>query len=144
MKTKMIITGLLALAFCLPTALAQDEKKKKDGAKKKGPPSKEQILKRFDKDGDGGLSKEELGKMHEKMAARLLKAGDKDGDGALSKKEFDALELPKRKAGEGGKKKGGRVQFSEKFERRVETPGVFCRGRDAFPKRPAGTTPIAS
>lgn len=107
MKTKMIITGLLALAFCLPTALAQDEKKK-DGAKKKGPPSKEEILKKFDKDGNGALSKEELAEMPERMSARLLKAGDKDGDGALSKKEFAALELPKRGAGEAGKKKGGK------------------------------------
>jgi hypothetical protein len=113
MKTKlMMVTGLLALAFCLPTALAQDEEKK-DKPKRKGPPSKEQILKKFDENQDGALCKEELGKMPERMSARLLKLGDKDGDGALSKEEVEALDLSKRKPDD-GKKKGDRKKKGDK------------------------------
>ncbi len=110
MKTNlMMMTGLLALAFCLPNALAQDEKK--DKPKRKGPPSKEAILKRFDENKDGALSKEEIAKMPERMSARLLKKWDKDGDKALSKEEVDAIKFPERKPEKkDGEKKDGAAE----------------------------------
>lgn len=114
MKTKlMLVTGLMALAFCLPTALAEDGDKEKKKKRPKGPPSKERILKKFDKNEDGALSKEELAEMPEKMSTRLLEKWDKDEDGALSKEEVDAIKFPERKPGDrppkkkGDKKKGG-------------------------------------
>jgi hypothetical protein len=104
MKTKLtIVVGLLACSFCLPDAFAQD-----DPAKPKRPargPSKERIMKRFDKDQDGALSKEEIAAMPERMRANMLKKWDKDESGDLSKEEVDAIKFPERRPG-GAKKDG--------------------------------------
>ena len=51
-----------------------------------------EILKKFDKDGDGKLSQDEVKAMHEARQAEILKKFDKDGDGKLSDDERDAMQ----------------------------------------------------
>jgi len=111
MKTNLtMLVGLLALGFCLPNALGEEPPAKKKGP----PPSKEGILKKWDKNTDGALSKEELAEMPERMSANLLKRGDKDGDGALSKEEVDELKFPE------APKKGKEGDAPEKKEKAPE------------------------
>ena len=57
-------------------------------------PSREEVLKKFDKDGDGKLSEEEKGEFAKAMASRgrklpphLMEKFDKDGDGKLNEEE---------------------------------------------------------
>lgn len=87
----------LALALVLVLvggsfAHAGDAEKKTD----KKAAKKAELLKRFDKDGDGQLSKDEKKAMHEELKkereAELLKKFDKDGDGKLSPEEKKAAE----------------------------------------------------
>ena len=61
-------------------------------------PSKEEILKKFDTDGDGKLNEEERKKVRDEMVSRrsglpplLAKKFDKDGDGKLSEDERAAF-----------------------------------------------------
>jgi len=94
------ISTLLALAVlaCLPLAAsAQDGAKKRHG-------KKEALLKKFDKDGDGKLSKEERAAAKEfkdkrrgeegrggKLRGKILRRFDKDGDHKLNETEREAL-----------------------------------------------------
>ena len=115
-----------------------------DGARK-GPkrpngPRHEEILKKFDKDGDGKLSEEERAAakaaMKEKMEARraeVLKAHDKDGDGKLNDEERKAARAefgpPKRpmgkckcKKGEGADSEGPRGPRGQKGQKGQRGP----------------------
>ena len=87
-------TPSLALAVILGTcgfAAAQEKPKRSDR------PIAQEMLKKFDKDGDGKLSDEERKAMredmravHEKREAEMLKKFDTDGDGKLSDEEKKA------------------------------------------------------
>lgn len=112
MKTNLtLLVGLLALGFCVP-ATAQDKDKPK---KQRTPPSKESILKKWDKDKDGALSKDELAAMPERMKANLLKRGDKDNNGELSKEEVDGLKFGRRDGAKGkGKGDGAKKKDQDK------------------------------
>ncbi|MBL4886099.1 MAG: EF-hand domain-containing protein [Planctomycetaceae bacterium] len=70
------------------------------GAGRKGKPTPENFLKRFDKDGNGSVSKNEL---PEKMQARFAKI-DTNSDGKLDLKEIKALQA--KMAARGGKGHG--------------------------------------
>ena len=105
------ISTLLALAMlaCLPLAAsAQDGAKKRHG-------KKEALLKKFDKDGDGKLSKEERAAAKEfkdkrrgeegrggKLRGKILRRLDKDGDHKLNDEERGDL----KKFMESHRKKG--------------------------------------
>ncbi len=94
MKRKLLpLLSLFSLALCLFGNPSAGPEKKKPGF-----PSGEEILKKFDADGDGQLSEEERKKVREEMASRrsglpplLAKQFDKDGDGKLSEEERDAF-----------------------------------------------------
>jgi hypothetical protein len=104
MRNAITVLSILALLACLPaTASAQDGAKKKHGKKH------EALLKKFDKDGDGKLSKEEKAAAREFRDAhrkdgdqggkegkrglrkKILERFDKDGDHKLSEAERAAL-----------------------------------------------------
>ena len=88
------ITGLLLFAsFALFSSAAPDGKKKFPGDGK-GFPNREEMIKKFDKDGDGKLNEEERAAVREEMKGRkdeLLKKFDADGDG---KHESRRLPMP--------------------------------------------------
>jgi Ca2+-binding EF-hand superfamily protein len=99
MRKAITVLSILGLLACLPaTASAQDGAKKKHGKKH------EALLKKFDKDGDGKLSKEERAAAKEfkdkrkgeegrggKLRGKILRRFDKDGDHKLSDAERAAL-----------------------------------------------------
>ncbi len=99
MRNAITVLSILALLACVPaTASAQDGAKKKHGKKH------EALLKKFDKDGDGKLSKEERAAAKEfkekrkgeegrggKLRGKILRRFDKDGDHKLSDAERAAL-----------------------------------------------------
>lgn len=89
MKT---IKALTALTILLGTCLIAGAEGKPDKPQRKGPPP--EMLKKFDKDGDGTLSKEEKDAMREAMKEHhkdRAKEFDKDGDGKLSEAEREAM-----------------------------------------------------
>jgi len=76
------------------------------------------MIERFDTDGDGGLSAEEMPRRH--GAINLLEKADTDGNGSISKAEFDTAqaiveEIRKRQHHRGGpeKHRAGAGQDSE-------------------------------
>ncbi len=88
MKTKSLIALSVLIGSCM-VVQAQD-KPKREG--RPGPPP--ELLKKFDKDGDGKLSEEERKAMREAHQAsmeerrkEMLEKYDKDGDGQLSEEE---------------------------------------------------------
>lgn len=112
---QLIAAALLAGGLSIGFAVAQDAPKGK--GKGKGPvdPAKraEMILKQFDKDGDGFLSKEEFAATP--LAARVKEKGgdvdkffaarDTDKDGKLSKEELAAPPAGGKGKGKGKGKK---------------------------------------
>ena len=93
---KKILIFLSAIGLMVGT-YAKPEKAGKRPSPGEGRPSREEIIKKFDKDGDGKLSDEEKAELRKKMAERsgggrklppfLMKKFDKDGDGKLSDEE---------------------------------------------------------
>ena len=93
---KKILLLISSLAFAIGVS-AKPEKGEKKGNPSEGRPSREEIIKKFDKDGDGKLSDEEKAELRKKMAERsgggrklppfLMKKFDKDGDGKLNEEE---------------------------------------------------------
>jgi hypothetical protein len=86
---KLLLTFISMI--CLSIGLSAKPEKKGKGDKS-GRPSREEILKKFDKDGDGNLSDEEKAEIRKTMAnrtppAHILEKFDKDGDGKLSDEE---------------------------------------------------------
>ncbi|MEK9632957.1 MAG: EF-hand domain-containing protein [Opitutae bacterium] len=91
----LLTAGILAFGL--------NAKPEREGGKKGGPPegrpSREEVMKKFDKDGDGKLSEEEKAELRKAIAQRggrpggrrpppeLMKKFDKDGDGKLSESE---------------------------------------------------------
>ena len=90
---KKISGTLLFVSFALCLFAAPNGKKKSAGGGK-GFPNREEMIKRFDKDGDGKLNEEERAAVRKEMKGRkddLLKKFDADGDGKLSDKEREAI-----------------------------------------------------
>jgi len=113
----MILTVALSLMAGLAFA-AEDAEKKKGKGKGKMDPAKraEMMIKQFDTDKDGKISKEEFAaskigqrvkeKGGDEAVDKFFKARDKDGDGFLCKDELAAP--PKKGKGKGkGKAKDG-------------------------------------
>ena len=94
MKKILIFLSAIGLSIGL---YAKPEKDGKKPGSFEGRPSREEIIKKFDKDGDGKLSDEEKAELRKKMAERsgggrklppfLMKKFDNDGDGKLSDEE---------------------------------------------------------
>jgi hypothetical protein len=93
MKTKTWMT-LGALAGTCLIATAQDEQQRPNRPQRPMGPPPPELVKEFDKDGDGKLSEDERKAMHEAVRARMeerrkemLAKYDTDGDGKLSPEE---------------------------------------------------------
>ena len=94
MKKILFIVSIFAFAIGIHAKSENDGKKTVRG---EGRPSREEIMKKFDKDGDGKLNDEEKAELRKRMAERsggrsklppfLMKKFDKDGDGKLSEEE---------------------------------------------------------
>ena len=90
MKTTKLITLGALIGTC---SFAAAEGQKPDGP----PPERPQqmipaeILKKFDKDGDGKLSPDEAKAAREARQAEMMKKFDKNGDGELSEDERKAM-----------------------------------------------------
>ena len=90
MKITLFTISLLFSGFCLS---AKPEKGKKSGGPPEDRPSREEMLKKFDTDGDGKLSDDEKAEARKTMMAKrkmppfLVKKFDKDGDGELNEEE---------------------------------------------------------
>ena len=87
MKLLLTLLTVFSLAFGLT---AKPEKGSKGD--RSGRPSREEMMKKFDKDGDGKLSDDEKAEIRKAMAnrkppAHILEKFDKDGDGKLSDDE---------------------------------------------------------
>jgi hypothetical protein len=123
MKT---IKALTALTILLGTCLIAGAEGKPDKPHRKGPPP--EMLKKFDKDGDGTLSKEEKDAMREAMKELhkdKAKEFDKDGDGKLSEAEREAM------------KEARKAEFLKKFD--TDGDGKLSdEERKAMPERPHG------
>src|SRR5438093_2212209 len=61
------------------------------------PSSREEILKKYDKNGDGKLDEEERAALRKDREADLLKKYDKNGDGKLDENERQAMREEMRK-----------------------------------------------
>ena len=120
MKKFLTILATVMLACGLS---AKPERPEREGGKKGGPPegrpSREEMIKKFDKDGDGKLNDDEKAELRKAMASKggpggrrlpphLLKKFDKDGDGKLSEDERAEL----RKGMEARRK-----EFMAKFDK---------------------------
>ena len=99
MKFKnLTLIGASALVLGLSTSFAENGKK---GDKEGKKPSKEEILKKFDTDGDGELSETEKAAAKANKGKRpskeeILAKFDADGDGKLSDTEKSAAKAAKK------------------------------------------------
>ena len=114
MKKLLLLITFLAAATGI---IAEPEKKGKKLGSSEGRPSREEVMKKFDKDGDGKLNEEEKAELRKKMAERgagrkvppfILEKFDKDGDGKLNGDE----RAEARKAME-----ARRAEMIEKFDK---------------------------
>jgi Ca2+-binding EF-hand superfamily protein len=110
---------LLLITFLAATTgmIAKPEKGGKKPGSDEGRPSREEVMKKFDKDGDGKLNEEEKAELRKQMAERgagrkvppfIMEKFDKDGDGKLSEDE----RAEARKAME-----ARRAEMIEKFDK---------------------------
>ena len=114
MKKVLLSISVLSLATGM---IAKPEKGGKKPGSGEGRPSRQEVMKKFDKDGDGKLNQEEKAELRKKMAERgagrripplVLEKFDKDGDGKLSEDERATA----RKAME-----ARRAEMIEKFDK---------------------------
>lgn len=95
--TRLLLTGIVATLACSMTTYAQGDgpgKGDKKGAHRGGGPGHAEMIKKFDKDGDGKLSEDERKEMKAAMQkhraatkAKMLERFDADNDGKLSEEE---------------------------------------------------------
>ena len=92
---KRILTFLSVLGLSIGLYAKPEKGGKKPGSGE-GRPSREEVMKKFDKDGDGKLNEEEKAELRKQMAERgagrkippfIMQKFDKDGDGKLSQDE---------------------------------------------------------
>ena len=107
---KLLLT-FVSLIFLTIGLVAKPEKKGKGDRPSR--PSKEEIIKKFDKDGDGKLSEEEKAEIRKSMAnrqppAHIIEKFDKDGDGKLSPEERKAAMEARSKLSQGKGKGAGK------------------------------------
>ena len=114
MKKVLLSISVLSLATGM---IAKPEKGGKKPGSGEGRPSRQEVMKKFDKDGDGKLNEEEKAELRKKMAERgagrripplVLEKFDKDGDGKLNEDERATA----RKAME-----ARRAEMIEKFDK---------------------------
>ena len=114
MKKALLLISVLSLATGI---IAKPEKGGKKPGSGEGRPSREEVMKKFDKDGDGKLNEEEKAELRKQMAERgagrkvppfIMEKFDKDGDGKLSEDE----RAEARKAME-----ARRAEMIEKFDK---------------------------
>jgi len=114
MKKILIFLSAIGLTIGL---YAKPEKGGKKTGSGEGRPSREEVMKKFDKDGDGKLNEEEKAELRKQMAERgagrkvppfIMEKFDKDGDGKLSEDE----RAEARKAME-----ARRAEMIEKFDK---------------------------
>ena len=106
---KKILIFLSAIGLMIGM-YAKPEKAGKRASPGEGRPSREEIMKKFDKDGDGKLSDEEKAEARKAMEARrkeMIEKFDKDGDGKLNEEERKVAMASRPKPGEGAKPEGG-------------------------------------
>ena len=90
MKKALFITLGLALSGVLARAA--------DGeVKPAAPPGREEIIKKYDKNGDGKLDQDERAAFMKDRQAESLKTYDKNGDGKLDESELQARREDARK-----------------------------------------------
>ena len=95
--TRILLTGISIAMATSMTAYAQgNQRGQGKGGQRKGPPP--EMVKQFDKDGDGKLSEEErkearaaMEKRREAGKAKMLERFDADGDGKLSDEERNKM-----------------------------------------------------
>ena len=109
---KKFLTILAAVTLACGLNAMPDREGGKKGGPPEGRPSREEVMKKFDKDGDGKLSESERAELRKTMEARrkeFMAKFDKDGDGKLNEEERKAAMAARPKPGEGrpeGKPRG--------------------------------------
>lgn len=132
MKTSSVSTLLLTAALLAVPALAQNDPNPKEAAPGAGGPMKQKhrdLVRQYDKNGDGRLDEEEKAAAHAAMRRegrgederrkQKLKQFDKDGDGRLN----EAERAEAQKAGEMAGKNGGGDKFREQMRKRFDQDG---------------------
>jgi hypothetical protein len=139
MKTTLFTTLAALVGTCM-IASAQGEKKRPN--RPHGPPP--EMVKEFDKDGDGKLSDDERTAMREAMKAKaeerrkeMIKKYDTDGDGKLSKEEREKAGADRKAEMLKRYDKNGDGELSQ--EERAEMPRP--PRRDGGPGGPGGKPP---
>ena len=98
---KVLLAALTFSLFALGV-FAKPEKGSKKSGSPEGRLSKEEMIKKFDKDGDGKLSKKERAEIRRRIPQVLVKKFDKDEDGKLNDEERaearQAMEARKKEA----------------------------------------------
>jgi hypothetical protein len=152
------ILGFVCVAslLCVSVASAQEEgaKKGRRGGPRGGGFNREEVIKKYDKDGDGKLSDDEKAEARKDMEAdmakrreEMTKKYDKDGDGKLNDEE--RAELRKEFAGRGGRGPGGaggpsREEMLKKFDKDKDgklSEEERAEMRKEFPGRRGGRRP---
>jgi len=129
-------TTVLACVFLLLAAVANAQPPKPkpgrpgEGRGRGGMPGIDELLKRFDANKDGKLTKDEL---PEQAAERIMRA-DVDGDGAVTKKELEEV----RKRFTGGQRGGGEgrgMPNPEQLFKRLDADGDGKLSKKELPER---------
>ena len=145
MKTKLAMLTMAALMGAGVSATAQDGPPPGPHGPK-GPPPPE-VIKKFDKDGDGKLSEEERAAMREARKAEMearhkenLAKYDTDKDGKLSDAEKEAMRAARKKELLAKYDKDGDGKLSEE-ERKAAIEAGDMRPRGERGPRPDGPRP---
>ena len=129
MKLLLTLLTVFSLAFGLT---AKPEKGSKGD--RSGRPSREEMMKKFDKDGDGKLSDDEKAEIRKAMAnrkppARILEKFDKDGDGKLS--DDEKAEIRKEMMAKFDKDGDGKLSPDErKAAMQARSKGSSSKGKE--------------
>lgn len=130
MKTSSVSPLLLAVALLAVPALAQNEMKAPEAADGKMSKNLQELIKKYDKNGDGKLDEDEKAAAHAAMRKegaggamdrykQILMRFDKDGDGKLN----DAERAEAEKARAMIERNGGEAKFSAMILKRFDKNG---------------------
>jgi Ca2+-binding EF-hand superfamily protein len=87
-----------------------------------GRPGREALFKRWDKNGDGKVTADEVPEQARGLFQRMLERFDKNGDKALSKEEFDEAIKARDERGAGKRPEGRRAEAGDSERRRPPGP----------------------